>query len=504
MSNQLRNSIAFVCVWTGLSLAIAGSTAAEDWTGFRGPRGLGTADASNLPQQWDSGTNIVWKQDLPGLGSSGPVVLGPQVFLTCYSGYAESIERPGDKSRLVRHVVCLDRGTGKIVWTKPFPAKMPDSDYGPGNDSRHGYASSTAATDGERLFVFFGISGIFCLDLKGNVLWNTDVGSGTHGWGSGTSPVLYQGLVIVNASIESNSLIALDKASGKEVWRTSGITKCWSSPMLVDVDGKQELVLNVPHKLTGFDPATGQELWHCEGIPDNYVCPSVISHDDVVYAIGGRKNTAIAVRAGGRGDVNATHLLWKTGRGSNVSSPVYLDGFLYWFHESGGMVNCLNAKTGEPVYRERLEPRPDLVYSSVTAADGKLYAVSQENGTYVLAAKPEFEQLTVNVFEDDQTRSNASIVVSNNQLLLRTDKALYCLGLPGSGSPTTSESTDFLPHEGGFRTWTNATGEHRIEAVFLSIAADRVELRKKDGSVILVPINRLSEVDQHWIAARER
>ena len=504
MTNRLCNPLALVSVWTGLCLVAAGARAAEDWTSFRGPQGLGTAEASNLPVKWDADTNVVWKQDLPGLGSSSPIVLGSRVFLTCYSGYGESIEQPGDKSRLMRHVVCLDRDTGKIVWTKPFRGKSSESDYRPGNDSRHGYASSTIATDGEHLFVFFGISGVFCLDLEGKVLWNTDVGSGTHGWGSGTSPVLYQDLAIVNASIESTSLIALDKTTGKEVWRVPGIAKCWSSPMLVDVDGGQELVLNTPNKIMGFDPATGQQLWYCEGIPDSYVCPSVISHEGVVYAIGGRKNTAIAVRAGGRGDVTGSHVLWKTGSGSNVSSPVYLDGFLYWFHESRGIVNCLNATTGESVYQERLDPRPGLVYSSVTAADGKLYAISQEDGTFVLAAKPEFELLAVNVFEDDRTRSNASIIVSNNQLLLRTDKALYCLGLPGSGQLAGLQSGDFLPAEGGFRTWTDATGRHQVEAVFLSIEADRVKLRKRDGSVILVPVNRLSRADQGWIAARER
>ncbi|NQT13430.1 MAG: PQQ-like beta-propeller repeat protein [Planctomycetes bacterium] len=283
--------------------------------------------------------------------------------------------------------------------------------------------------NGKQHYAFFGISGVYCLDLQGNLVWKKWMGSGTHGWGSATSPLLYENLVIVNASIESESLIALDKKTGKEVWRVADIKKCWSSPMLVDVDGKQEMVLNVPHKLTGFDPATGEELWHCDGIPDGYVCPSVITHGDVVYAIGGRKNTAIAVRAGGRGNVTDTHVLWTVGKGSNVTSPVYLDGHLYWLHESQSKAYCLNAETGDVVYEENLDPnKRRLIYSSLTAADGKLYAVSQEEGAFVLSAKPEFEQLALNVLEDDDTRTNASIVVSNNQLLLRTDKALYCIG----------------------------------------------------------------------------
>ncbi len=421
--------------WTfdGLVLAIlcvvgAGFAAAEDWTGFRGTGGLGIGAAENLPVSWDAEKNIVWKQDLPGPGSSSPVVVGSRIYLTCYSGYGLSVEEPGDTSDLVRHVVCIDRKTGKIIGSKKLKAKTPESNYKPGNESRHGYASSTIATDGEHLFVFCGVSGVYCLDIKGNVVWNADVGSGTHGWGSGTSPLLYKNLAIVNASIESNTIYGLDKSTGDVVWEVPQVTKCWSSPMLVDVGGKQEMVLNMPHQITGFDPATGKQLWRCEGIPDGYVCPSVVSNDGVVYAIGGRKNTAIAVRAGGRGDVTDSHVLWRVGKGNNVSSPVYHDEHLYWFHESRGITYCLNAETGETVYEERIDPSPGLVYSSVTMADGKFYVVSQGGATYVLVAKPEFEQLAVNVFEDDDTRTNASIVVHDNQLIMRTDKAIYCIG----------------------------------------------------------------------------
>ena len=428
MRNWMLNCLLTAVVCVGWCVVAANVAAAEDWTGFRGPRGLGTAQAENLPVTWDSKKNIVWKQDLPGPGTSSPIVVGAHIYLTCYSGYGLSVEEPGEQTDLARHVLCLDRKTGEIIGKKSLEAKMPESKYGPRNDSRHGYASSTIATDGENLYVFFGVSGVYCLDMKGNVVWNTEVGSGTHGWGSGTSPVLYKNLVIVNASVESKTMFALDKATGQVVWSVPDVGGCWSSPMLVDVGEKQELVLNIPKKLTGFDPATGEELWHCAGIPDGYVCPSVISNGGVVYAIGGRKRTAIAVRAGGRGDVTDSHVLWTEGKGSNVSSPVYLDGHLYWFDESRERTYCLNAETGETVYEERLDPRPGLIYSSVTAADGKLYVVSQGAATYVLAAQPEFKQLAVNLFEDDETRTNASIVVTDNQLLMRTDKAIYCIG----------------------------------------------------------------------------
>ena len=170
-------------------------------------------------------------------------------------------------------------------------------------------------------------------------------------------------------------------------------------------------------------------MWNCEGIPDEgYVCPSIVSHEGIVYAIGGRKNTAIAVRAGGKGDVTDSHVLWRKSVGANVSSPVLVDGHLYWVHERSGTANCLNAKTGETVYQQRLEPRPGVMYASVTAGDGKLYCPSQHSGTYVLAAKPQFELLAHNVIEGDDSRCNASIAIDRGQVLLRNDQYLYCLG----------------------------------------------------------------------------
>jgi outer membrane protein assembly factor BamB len=410
------------------SLIVTASLHAADWVGFRGPGGTGVAEAKNLPTTWDSTKNIVWKRELPGLGTAMPIVIDSRIYLTAYSGYGESIDDPGEMDDLQRHVICLDRKTGAIQWEKSFEAVMPESTYRPGNDSKHGYASSTPTADDKHLFVFFGISGVYCLDLEdGSTVWNTKVGDGTHGWGSATSPVLYKDLVIVNASIESESLVALNKTDGKEVWRADGIRRCWSSPLLVDGDGRQEVVLNIPGKVAGFDPQTGKELWHCEGI-DDYICPTVIANDGIVYALGGRRNTAIAVRAGGKGDVTDSHVIWRTNKGANVTSPVYLDGHLYWVHDTRGIAYCLNAETGEVVCDDRLEERPGVVYASITAADGKLFVPSRENGTFVLEAKPEPRLLSVNTFEDDESRTNASIVVHDNQLLLRTDKALYCIG----------------------------------------------------------------------------
>lgn len=400
----------------------------EDWVGFRGGQHFGVSSAKNLPTEWDDQQNIVWRQELLGPGTSSPILLAGRIYLTCYSGYAEEIENPGDQANLMRHVVCLDQRTGSPLWKKDFPSRAKESNYQGSLNTQHGYASSTIASDGERLYVFFGASGLYCLDLEGNPLWDAKLGSGTHGWGSATTPAVYQDLVIVNASIESESLIALNKLTGREVWRVSGVKSCWASPILVEAGGRTEVVLNVPNRLTSYDPASGDVLWHCDGCPDGYLCPSVIAHDGVVYVTGARKNTTLAVPAGGSGDVTE-QVLWRKSKGSNVSSLVYQDGYLYWFHEKNGVVYCLDAKTGDLQYEKRLQPRPGIIYSSATLADGKIYATSQHEGTYVIEATPtDLNLLAVNQFASDETRTNASFAVADNRLFLRTDKAIYCIG----------------------------------------------------------------------------
>jgi outer membrane protein assembly factor BamB len=402
------------------------SALGADWTEFRGPGGLGVSAEKDLPTEWSSQKNIVWKTPLPGPGASSPITLGKRVFATCYSGYALDPAKPGMMEDLKRHVLCIDRADGKILWCKDFKPELPEHKYA-GEGSYHGYAASTPITDGEKLYVFFGKSGVFCFDLDGNQVWQTPVGKNTNGWGSGASPVLYKNLLIVNASVESGAMVALDKKDGKEVWRAPGIASAWNTPLLVKpAEGDVELVISIQDRVLGLNPDTGKELWRAEGV-HRYVCPSVVAHDGVVYAIGGG-STSLAVKAGGRGDVTKTHVVWRESKGSNVGSPIYHDGHLYWASDGGGVLFCQDAATGKIVYQQRLEPASGLIYGSPVLADGKIYYVSQRKGTYVVAAKPKFELLAHNVFEDDGSRTNASPAVSNGHLLLRTDQNLYCIG----------------------------------------------------------------------------
>ncbi len=404
------------------------SVSAAEWTRFRGPNGDAKVPAGTLPTTWATGKNVAWKTKTPGPGTSCPLVVGEKVYVTCYTGYGLQAGQ-GKQEELRRHLLCLDRGTGELVWQKTFLPKLPEHAYG-GEGSYHGYAASTPATDGKHLFVFMGKSGVYCLDLDGKQAWHADVGGGTSGWGSGCSPVIHGELVIINASVESGSLVALDRRTGKSVWKTGGISSSWNTPVLASASGGgPELVVSVQGRILGLDPVGGQKLWNANGV-HRYVCPSIVTHGGIAYIIGGG-HTSLAVTVGGRGDVTKTHGVWRVNKGSNVSSPLYHEGRLYWAGDSNGTLYCQEAKTGKFVYQKRLEPRPGRIWSSPILGDGKIYYTSQHNGTFVVAAKPEFELLAHNVFEDDKTRTNASPVPSRGQLLMRSDQAVYLLGDAG-------------------------------------------------------------------------
>ena len=415
--------------WFGLmhESATGQSPAPVEWPQFRGPGGAGLAAGGAAPVKWGPELNVVWKTELPGPGASSPVLLGGKVFLTSYSGYGVSGAEGGDIRQLKRHLLCLDRGGGKLLWKRDVEAKQPEEQR---VREDHGYATNTPVADGDRVYVFFGKSGVLAFDHDGNQQWQADVGSRTNGWGSAASPVIAGGLLVVNASVESESIVALDRATGKPVWNADGIRDAWNAPILVNVPGgtpATELVVAMMQKVIGLDPATGARLWSCDTGINWYMVPNLVADaDGVVYCIGGRSGGALAVRAGGRGDVTASHRLWTGTRGSNVSSPVLAGEYLYWAHENRGEVYCARAKTGEIVYERRLD-RAGQIYASPVLADGNLYYTTRDGRTWVVAAGPEFKLLSVNELEPRGT-FNASPAVAGGRLYVRSNKYLYCIG----------------------------------------------------------------------------
>lgn len=401
-----------------------GTTPNQDWSRFRGPGGMGVSDATDVPEQWSADENVIWKSPLPGAGASSPIVSGDHIYLTAYTGYFVPGEPGGDLENLERHLLCLKKSDGSSVWKKSVKAKLPEEQ----RIRDHGYAGNSPAADADRVYAFFGKSGVYGYDHNGKQLWHADVGSKTNGWGTAASPVLYKDYVFINASVESESLIALDRKTGDEKWRAGGIKESWNTPVIVKTkDGNDELVLAIHGKVLGFDPDSGKQLWACDTGITWYMVPSGVAHDGIVYFLGGRSGVAgLAVRTGGRGDVTGTHRLWTSQHGSNVSSPVYHDGHLYWVHDNKEIAYCADAATGKVIYQERIN-RGGQVYASALLADGKLYYVNRSGKTFVLAAKPKFELLSTNDLRD-RGQFNGSPTMSGNQILIRSDKFLYCLG----------------------------------------------------------------------------
>jgi hypothetical protein len=414
---------------------------ATDWPRFRGPNGSGIAVGAQPPASWSDTENLLWKTPLPGPGTSSPIVVGPRVFVTCYTGYGDGSPGAGI-SKLQRHLVCVSRADGRILWNSAISAAQPE-DYFGGFLTEHGYASHTPASDGERVYVFFGKSGAVAFDLAGRKLWQTSLGTSSNEkrWGSASSPILYKDLVIYNASEEGHALIALDKRTGKEMWRAAGdaLQYSFGTPILAQDGVNVDLVFSVPGELWGLNPDTGKLRWFAEtGLPGN-IAPSVIAGDGMVFAFGGYPALgAIAVRLGGKGDVTSTRIAWRTHDSTYIPTPVLSEGRLY-FVSDGGFATCLDAKTGALVYKERLPGatatgRGKPFYASPVLANGALYAVSRRNGAFVLAAQPQFKLLAQDRLSGDDTDFNATPAISGRQLFLRSNRCLYCIASPAGAA----------------------------------------------------------------------
>ncbi|MCA9265821.1 MAG: PQQ-like beta-propeller repeat protein [Planctomycetales bacterium] len=444
-----------VVVWFAC-VALVVSTHAADWSRFRGPNGSGVSPENDAaPVTWSTSSNIVWKKEMPGPGSSSPIIVGDRVYLTYWSGYGVDSEKPGEQQDLKRHVLCLDRKTGETVWDRGVQAVLPEDDYR-GMFAQHGYATHTPVSDGERIYVFFGKTGVLAFDLDGKQLWQTSVGDELDGrnWGSASSPILHGDKVIVLASAESHSIAALDKATGAIAWQqeAEGLGSVWTTPNLITTDaGDTELILAVPGEVWGMNPDTGKLNWYCNAVSANAMCASAVVDDGQVYLIGGREGGSIAIRSGGKGDVSESHIAWQGRDRAGIGTPVLFDGRLYWVNS--GVVNCIDAKTGERVYQSRLQasqgdnaadesptededsggrPRRGGMgngdYASPVVANGKLYHTTRGGETYVILLGPEFKQLAVNSLASDGGDFSATPAVSKGQLFVRSSKFVYCIG----------------------------------------------------------------------------
>ena len=435
----------FMALLVPLALTLSVSTlSAEDWLRFRGPNGSGvSADKASTPTEWSNEKNLRWKVALPGPGLSCPIVVGNKVIVTSWSGYGLDSRNPGDQSALKRHISCYDRATGKQLWSDTIDSVLPEDRFG-GMFAENGYASHTPVSDGTNVYAFFGKSGAIAYSLDGKRLWQKSLGTGlgARSWGSSSSPIMYKNMVIFTASAESESVVALNKDTGEEIWtsKADGYTATWGTPVLVDRGEEQDLVLAVPYEIWALNPDTGKLRWYCESIASDSMCSSVVSHKGIIYAMesGPRGGGAIAVTAGGEDDVTDTNVIWSNNARSRIGTPVVHEGKIYWV--SSKIANCADALTGERIYQQRLSGgasagggrssrggRGGQDYSSPVAADGKLYYVTRGGEMYVLALGSEFKQLAVNRFEGDEGEYSASPAIADGEVYIRSTKYLYCI-----------------------------------------------------------------------------
>jgi len=398
---------------------ISSSLFAADWPAFRGPNGDGISSDQKIPTQWSDEQNLKWKLKMPGKGFSSPIIVGDYVFVTCYSG------ADGALSALKRHLLCVQRYKGNLVWSKTVTSAVTEVrrvSFG----TNHGYASHTPVSDGESIYVLFGNSGMLAFNMKGQQLWQQNVGKESASmFGSGASPILYKDRIIVTAAAESESVRALDKKTGKEIWKTeaSTLSRCYCTPKIVkNEQSEDELVFSVPNEVWSLNPDNGKLKWFAETRVDLNAVPSAVTEDGIIYVIGGRSGGRAAIRTGGKNDVTTSEVLWSMNGGSYVASPVLHQGHLYWLDDRG-IAHCVDAKTGEEVSRKRTGGQ---FYASAVLIHNKLYAVSRFDGTYVLEATPELNQVANNKLSDESDFSG-SPAVSDGQLILRSDNYLYCI-----------------------------------------------------------------------------
>ncbi|XZE55962.1 PQQ-binding-like beta-propeller repeat protein [Planctomycetaceae bacterium SH139] len=404
----------------------------EDWLQFRGRSAAGVY-AGEVPTQWGDSDNLKWITPLNGKGVSSPIVVGDRVFITTFSGFAQDVEKPGDISQLRRHLICIDRGNGEVLWQRSPPTRFPEDKF-EGFIRDHGYASCTPASDGERVFAFFGKSGVFAFNMEGELLWQQFVGeeSGPTAWGSGASPVVYKNLLLVNACDESQALIAFDTVTGQEKWRAEAklYEGSYSTPVVgTAADGQDEIIVPLADEIWGIDPATGKLKWWVTESLGKYICTTPVVGDGIVYVAASSK--VIAIRLGGHGDVTKTHTVWSRNAGPGVPSPVLDQDRLVWVG-TNGILTCADAALGRTLWRKRIgDSSRNITYASLTKTSNAWLSMTQEVGTIAFRLEPEFAEISVNRFERDSTPFKSSFAAADGELFLRSDQFLYCISPNG-------------------------------------------------------------------------
>ena len=406
---------------------------AENWPRFRGVNGQGISSQA-VPTQWSEDKNIKWRCKLPGPGSSSPVIYRNKIFITSFSGVTTGDQDP---SKLVRHIVCVDKEKGTIIWKDTVKATQPEDPYS-GFLVEHGYASNTPLIDSGRLFVYLGKSGIHCYSLNGKKLWQKSLGTGStrRKWGSAASPIIYKNTLIVSAAEESLTLYGLNPENGDQKWKSQAdsLEMAYATPVLMKLSPERDdLILPVPGELWGMNPETGKLRWFTKTNITGNVSPSPVLGNETVYIFGGYpslRRSAIKVD-GTKGELREEATIWEDNQSSYVPTPVFVNNRLYWASDTG-YACCVDAKSGDMLFRERLDARGKgsrgkPFYAGAILAGDKIYTVSRWGGTFVFNADKEFKLISHNKISSDDSQFHGTPALSNGEIFLRSDKYLYCI-----------------------------------------------------------------------------
>lgn len=416
---------------------VAGSAgmAAENWPQWRGPNSQGISTEKQLPTEWSPATNMAWKAELP-YGHSSPVVWGDRIFLTsAIEGEAVPGQVPeslrigqphpdsvaGDKKHTLK-VLAVDAGSGKLLWEQT-------AYDGPVFDARHrrsSFAGPSVATDGKMLFAYFGPEGLYAYDFSGRLLWKEVVKFHTLGLGTGASPVLFGDLVIIQRDQDDKTsvVVAYDKATGKEVWKTPRpVQISWSTPVLVEAGGRTELVTNGSEHVIAYDPATGRELWKTRGVRSNAIHTPLVGKGLVVVTAGFPAKRIIAIRPGDVADDKRVAWEYAKGTGYVLSNILYGD-YIYLLTDNG-IVTCLDAVSGKIVYEGGRPPVPSNFMGSPVAFGDFIAMTSEDGTTYMLKAGPRHEIVRTNTVDEPVY---SSLALSNGRIYIRGQKHLFAIG----------------------------------------------------------------------------
>ena len=431
-------------IWIGIAalgvcLGRASTNELRYWSQWRGPLANGVSPHANPPIEWSEKKNVRWKVALPGKGHSSPIIFGDAIYLLAATPVGDAKtpvhdSAPGVHDSVpVTHthqyvVLALSRKDGQTLWKKVVREEWPHE----GGHDTGSPASNSPVTDGEFIYAFFGSRGLFCLDTNGAIKWQANLGKmqTLHAHGEGSSPVLHGNTLIVNWDHEGDSfLYSFEKRTGKQLWRVARDEKTsWSTPLVVEHEGKPQVIVSATKRVRGYDLASGTLLWECAGLTDNVVSSPVHYKGVVVSGNSYYSQAMLAIRlAGAKGDITGTsNVLWKLNRTTPyVSSPLLYDDTLYFLRHNQNILSRLDPITGQPRGEPlRLDGIRDHIFSSPVGAAGRIYVTGRDGVTVVLRHDRENSTLAVNQLEDSFSSSAA---LADRELYLRGEKFLYCI-----------------------------------------------------------------------------